>query len=379
MSIVSRQAFIAITLISRMPLSPSGLRQVSPIWSDLNISRNKHPRTLSNFGSSSLRTLGSRRGVPGQKQPSALPIEVSSTMETRTAILVYGAAVDIGIQLVGWALATVLRTETFYDAFGSLSYCALAIGSLAYGGNEHPRQILMTTLVCVWTLRLGTFLLLRALRTGGDSRFDELKHQTCRSFLLTHSSTLPEFQLTIWFLLTGLNRMCTVKFLVAWILQAVWAWVVSLPLLLLNGYPGPGPGISWTDVIGVFLWAMGFIIETVADLQKSAFKMDAANRGKFIDRGLWAWARYPNYFGEMMLWWGAFLGCSAVFQGADWAAVVSPLFVAFLLLFVSGVPLQERQAMARWGEDPEYRAYRERTFLLLPLPLKKIWATGKHT
>lgn len=188
MSIVSRQAFIAIALISRMPLSPSGLRQVSPIWSDLNISRNKHPRTLSNFGSSSLRTLGSRRGVPGQKQPSALPIEVSSTMETRTAILVYGAAVDVGIQLVGWALATVLRTETFYDAFGSLSYCALAIGSLAYGGNEHPRQILMTTLVCVWTLRLGTFLLLRALRTGGDSRFDELKHQTCRSFLLTHSS-----------------------------------------------------------------------------------------------------------------------------------------------------------------------------------------------
>lgn len=161
------------------------------------------------------------------------------------------------------------------------------------------------------------------------------------------------------------------QFLVAWILQGVWALVVSLPLLLLNATDTSNPSfnaLQWTDVIGILAWGLGFLIETVADFQKLAFKSDPGNKGKFIQTGLWAWSRYPNYFGEMLLWWGIFLGCSASFHGAEWIAVVSPLFVAFLLLFVSGIPLQERQAQARWGQDEEYQTYRARTNLLLPLP-----------
>ena len=157
----------------------------------------------------------------------------------------------------------------------------------------------------------------------------------------------------------------------AWILQALWAWVVSIPLLLLNATGAPDAAfndVHWTDVVGILAWTVGFFIETVADFQKLAFKSDPANKGKFIQTGLWASSRYPNYFGEMLLWWGIFLGCSASFHGAEWLAVASPLFVAFLLLFVSGIPLQERQAQARWGEDEEYQAYRARTNLLLPLP-----------
>ena len=68
--------------------------------------------------------------------------------------------------------------------------------------------------------------------------------------------------------------------------------------------------------------------------QKLAFKSDPANRGKFIDRGLWGWARYPNYFGEMLLWWGVFLAACAPFGGAEWASVASPLFVMLLLIFI---------------------------------------------
>jgi len=265
-------------------------------------------------------------------------------LDTRAAILLGSAIVDFGIQISGWAFASALKSEKFYDALGSVAYLAVALGSLAYGGYYFPRQILATTLVCVWTLRLGSFLVLRVLRTGGDSRFDELKHHPFR-------------------------------FLGAWILQGVWVWVVCVPLFLLNSSP-TNPTLRWTDVIGVTIWTIGFLVETIADFQKLAFKSDPSNRGKFIDTGLWAWARYPNYFGEMMLWWGLFLTCCATFYGAEWAAVASPLFVMTLLLFVSGVPLQEHQAQMRWGEDPAYQSYRSRTFLLLPLP--KLWRSDKE-
>ena len=88
----------------------------------------------------------------------------------------------------------------------------------------------------------------------------------------------------------------------------------------------------------------------------------------FITVGLFRWARYPNYFGEMLCWWGMWLLCSASFHGGAWASVVSPLFVCVLLLFVSGIPLQERQAQLRWGDDPAYQEHVRRTRLLVPLP-----------
>jgi steroid 5-alpha reductase family enzyme len=143
---------------------------------------------------------------------------------------------------------------------------------------------------------------------------------------------------------------------------------VTLPLLLLNS-AGEGPPFgAWTDGVGIALWALGFLLETTADFQKYAFKSDAANKGRFIDAGLWRFARYPNYCGEIMLQVGVFVGCCAVFSGADWASVVAPLFTALLLLGVSGVPLQERQAAERWGGDAAYQEYKRRTWLLLPLP-----------
>ena len=255
---------------------------------------------------------------------------------TTPQMLVGALCVDFLIQFLGWTIASAMKTEKFYDALGSLSYLLLSIGSLALGRTFYSRQVLMTCLVVAWTVRLGSFLVLRLKRTGRDSRFDELKFEPLR-------------------------------FLVAWFLQGVWVWVVSLPLLILNS-SSENPPLGWTDIVGVLLWTGGFCIESVADWQKFAFKSDLANKGKFIDVGLWKYARYPNYFGEMMLWCGFLLGSSAVFQGADWLATISPLFVIFLLLFVSGIPLQEAQAQQRWGQDPDYQVYRANTSLLLPLP-----------
>ena len=157
------------------------------------------------------------------------------------------------------------------------------------------------------------------------------------------------------------------KFLVYWTMQAVWVWVTLLPLLLLNSTDF-NPGLRWTDVVGVALWALGLLCESTADWQKFAWKRDPANKGRFIATGLWGLARYPNYFGEMLVWWGAWLTACAAFRGAEWASVLSPAFVTALLLCVSGVPIQEAQARARWGGEEAYRQYRAATWLLLPLP-----------
>jgi steroid 5-alpha reductase family enzyme len=86
-------------------------------------------------------------------------------------------------------------------------------------------------------------------------------------------------------------------------MQAVWVFVTSLPLLLLNTSTNGGPrSIVWTDIVGVGLFLTGFILESTADMQKYLFKANPENKGRFIDEGLWHYARYPNYFGEMLVW-----------------------------------------------------------------------------
>lgn len=189
-----------------------------------------------------------------------LPIAQSMTWDTQSQILVGALIVDLAINVGGWLVATLLQSEYFYDLLGSISYLSLAIGSLAYGGTYFSRQIVMTTLVSVWCCRLGSFLFFRVIKTGGDSRFHEIKSNPLR-------------------------------FLVAWLIQSVWVWVCSLPLLLLNSDNNNPDWFGWSDGLGIALWLIGFLVESIADFQKFDFKMNPANRGKFVNVGLWKYAR----------------------------------------------------------------------------------------
>ena len=120
--------------------------------------------------------------------------------------------------------------------------------------------------------------------------------------------------------------------------------------------------------LGIAIWVIGFGIEVVADQQKSAFKRDPANEGRFITSGLWSWSRHPNYFGEITLWIGMALLAVPILTGWRWVMLISPIFVIVLLTRISGIPLLEARGMKRWGDDPEYRAYVEQTSVLVPLP-----------
>lgn len=252
---------------------------------------------------------------------------------------VAAAAVALLVNLGAWIPAAVLRSERFYDLTGSLTYLSLmGLSAAAAGGGITSRAALACALVGVWAVRLGVFLALRIWREGKDGRFDDLKTSAAR-------------------------------FLVPWSLQALWASVCSLPVLALVAQGG-GPAVLLpSDVLGFGLWLGGFAIEVVADQQKAAFKA-AGGRG-FIRTGLWAWSQHPNYFGEILLWTGLFIVGAGVFSGTQWLAGASPLLVALLLLRVSGIPMVDARAEARFGADPAWQAYRRRTPLLIPRPPRR--------
>lgn len=256
--------------------------------------------------------------------------------------LVFWLVIDVAMQWSGFIVAYILKTEMFFDLLGSLGFFSIALASLIYGDFYHARQVVVTVLVLCWATRLGSFLFMRVLAAGKDSRFDEIKDKPLVFFGL-------------------------------WTGQALWVWVALLPVLVLNATQH-NPGFRWSDVVGGVLWGSGFACELTADLQKQAWRKDPVNKGRFINVGLWAWARYPNYGGEITLWWGIWFLCIPAMRSGYWATIVSPLFVMLIILKGSGVPLQEKQAKDRWGNEASYHAWRRRTNLLFPIPpFLKFW------
>ena len=253
------------------------------------------------------------------------------------------AIICIGSQWLAWIPASIKQTERFYDLIGGLTYLSLVIFSLWAGSqSESPslRELIISLLVIIWSLRLSTFLYFRIHRVGKDGRFDELKNSP-------------------------------IRFLVPWTLQGLWVFLTMIVVIVINSQQGPSPDIGIWDFIGLGIWILGFVIEVLADNQKSVFNSKLENKGKWIDSGLWSLSRHPNYFGEILLWSGiAIIGLSCL-SGLELLTWISPLFIYLLLTKISGVPLLDKRALEKWGEDPEYQKYRDKTFLLLPVKKKK--------
>jgi steroid 5-alpha reductase family enzyme len=253
-------------------------------------------------------------------------------------------AVAFAIQWLAFVPAYLRQTERFYDLAGSLTYISVTTIAVILGPELDVRSVLLLVLVVAWAARLGTYLVRRIRRAGRDDRFDALK---------------PSF----------------VRFLSAWTLQGLWVSLTLAAALAAITTTTREP-LGVVSLIGLAVWAAGFAVEAVSDLQKSRFRADPANRGRFIRGGLWAWSRHPNYFGEIVLWAGIALIAVPVLAGWQWVTLVSPLFVTLLLTRVSGVPLLERKADATWGGQADYEAYKARTPVLVPRPPRTDPAEG---
>ncbi len=245
------------------------------------------------------------------------------------------ALLAFGVQWLIFVPSYLFQTEHYYDLTGSITYLMLvSVAVLGIAGSEMgPRDWLLSVLVALWALRLGSFLFRRVKQAGKDGRFDEIK--------------------TRW-----------PRFLVTWTLQGLWVFVTLLAAITTP----EAKALDGFALVGAAMWFLGFALEVIADRQKSAFNLDSDNRGRFVNVGLWRWSRHPNYFGEILLWLGISVIAVPVFDGLQWLALISPVFVTFLLVKVSGVPLLEKRADDKWGDDPDYQRYKRDTPVLIPRP-----------
>ena len=241
--------------------------------------------------------------------------------------------------LIQWLVfipAYLLQSEKFFDLTGSSTYISVTVIAVLLSPVVDGRSILLLGLVVIWAARLGTFLFRRIRKAGKDARFDELK------------TSFP-------------------RFLMTWTLQGLWV-TLTLAAALAAITTTVRKDLGLFALAGFVVWLVGIAFEAAADAQKSRFRADPANKGRFIDSGLWARSRHPNYFGEIVLWVGVAIIALPVLRGWQWVTLISPVFVTLLLTRVSGVPMLERRADEKWGDQEDYEAYKERTPVLIPRP-----------
>ena len=246
------------------------------------------------------------------------------------------AGLALTIQWLVFIPSLLARTEHYYDLTGSLTYISVTLFALMIAGQFDPRSLLVAALCLIWAGRLGSFLFLRVKQAGFDRRFAKMLD-------------IP------------------MQFFMTWTLQGLWVVVtLAAGLAVLTSPAVPLDG--WA-IAGATVWLVGFTIEVIADMQKSRFREE--NKDGFITSGLWSWSRHPNYFGEIVLWIGIALIAVPVLSGWQWATMISPIFVIVLLTQISGVRMLESSAKKRWGDDPEFQAYKSNTSVLIPMPPSK--------
>ncbi|GAA0858567.1 DUF1295 domain-containing protein [Aliiglaciecola litoralis] len=244
------------------------------------------------------------------------------------------AIVTFVIQWCVFIPSYLLKTERVYDLTGSLTFIIVIFVAINSQQTVSITSILLAAMVVAWAARLGTFLFLRINNTGVDGRFDDIKPDKYRFFS-------------------------------AWTLQGLWILIMASAALTVISSP-QAARIDALTLVGVAIWLIGFAIEVIADQQKTRFKQDPLNQGQFIQTGLWAYSRHPNYFGEIVLWIGVAIAAYPALEGWQLITLSSPLFIILLLTKVSGIPMLEKRADEKWANNPDYQKYITTTPVLIP-------------
>lgn len=241
------------------------------------------------------------------------------------------------IQWAAYIPAFIFKTEKFYDLTGSFTYI-LAILFALYSTNSSQGldlgSLIIGAAIIIWAVRLGSFLFMRIHKDKKDGRFDSIK------------TSFSQFFMT-------------------WTLQGMWVFICSSAALVAIANPS-GVVINSVFILGLALFVLGFVVEVIADNQKSAFRSIPENKDQFINEGLWSRSRHPNYFGEITLWAGVTVMGISTFEGMNYLAIFSPIFSYLLLVYVSGVRMLEYRGNKKWGHLDDYKNYKENTPKLIP-------------
>jgi steroid 5-alpha reductase family enzyme len=231
------------------------------------------------------------------------------------------------------------QSDKLTDVSYALTFILLAVLVVRTSPAQGVYGMIGISMVVLWACRIGGFLLYRVIRVGRDMRFDDVRN---------HFMKFGRF----------------------WLGQAITVWLLMLPIVFAFSRKNH---LGSVELLSVCLWVFGFGVETIADLQKYRFRSNQRHANHWIDTGLWRFSRHPNYFGEILVWCSIYLYAYTGMSAPEKIiALVSPLLISILLLFVSGIPTLEHSADKRWGSNPSYESYKQRTSILVPLPRRKV-------
>lgn len=247
-------------------------------------------------------------------------------------------AIMVAIYMTGWfMIATVLKRNDVVDIAWGPGFVLVAVAAMVYAMESTPKAQLLLVLVSIWAARLAIHIWPRIRRKTEDFRYAAWRQQWgklvyVRSF----------FQI---FMLQGL------------LMVLVGAGII------VNATQSSG--VEWYTWLGVVIWAFGFVFESLSDYQLTRFLRNNKDGAGLMTSGLWRYSRHPNYFGEITQWWGLFI---IVLPSMYWyIALISPIVITLLIVFVSGIPMLEKKFRSKAG----YQAYARRTSILIPWPPKK--------
>lgn len=249
------------------------------------------------------------------------------------------------VALVVWVFVSVLFLVSVIIKRNDIADIAWGPGIALVGwtavlaaGVRDTATLILLGLVTVWALRL-------AIRIG--ARFARKKEEDPRYKVWRET----------W------KYFYTRSYAQVFLLQGFLMIPMGYPIVHMAVFGAPSVGGLF--LLGTFVWLTGFVIELVADAQLDRFLKDANNKGKLMQSGLWKYSRHPNYFGEVLLWWGIWIALLST--SYFYVALVSPLLITFLILKVSGIPMLENLM----EKHPDWEVYKQKTSVFFLLPPKK--------
>ena len=258
---------------------------------------------------------------------------------TKNEIVLNAVILAFLIQWVAYIPAYLLQTEKFYDLTGSLTYLTViwfVYLSSNQVGEVNFQNLIVTVLISIWAIRLGSFLFSRIHKDGEDKRFRSIK-------------TSPS------------------QFFMTWTLQGMWVSICSM-CAITGISSSEGLVLNPLFYLGFILFLIGFSIEVIADHQKTVFRAIKENKDKFISTGLWSKSQHPNYFGEILLWTSIAIMSFSSLSGTQYLTMISPIFTYVLLVYISGVRMLDDMGNKKWGHLEEYKQYKQNTPVLFIKP-----------
>tara|TARA_B100001063_G_scaffold46109_1_gene39906 strand:- start:2169 stop:3026 length:858 start_codon:yes stop_codon:yes gene_type:complete len=269
----------------------------------------------------------------------AFSLCISIAYLTKNEIVLNAVILAFLIQWVAYIPAYLFQTEKFYDLTGSLTYLTViwfVYLSSNQVGELNIQNLIVTVLISIWAIRLGSFLFSRIHKDGEDKRFRSIKTSASQFFM-------------------------------TWTLQGMWVSICSM-CAITGISSSEGLVLNSLFYLGFTLFVIGFSIEVIADHQKTVFRAIKENKEKFISTGLWSKSQHPNYFGEILLWSSIAMMSFSSLSGTQYLTMISPIFTYVLLVYISGVRMLDDMGNQKWGHLEEYKQYKKNTPVLFLKP-----------